>query len=784
MPFVINTNRALNCFDLVHLDVWGPCSLPSIHGFKYFLTSVDDHSRYTWKNLLKGKFEVKGRVVEFFNMVANKFLREVKAIRSDNDTEFNIVDVCRERGIVHQLSCVETPKQNAQVERKHQHILSLARALMLQASLPKFLWSYAIQHAIYLINCMPFVVLNCSSPFQLLHGTLLDLDNIRVFGCLCYTSTNSVGRGKFDARARKCVFLGYMMHMKGAVVYDVHTRQIVISKNVVFHEHIFPYKCPSPVTDAHCWDTSHDTTSNLPPSTNPSIRTPHTNIPESLTSPDSTPNISPTSPPNSTLTPQPPHPRHSTKITRPPSCLNDYICNYTSSISLPKYSIHAYVSYASLSPPHLAYTMSLNSIPEPTSFCEASKHECWVEAMQRELDALENNKTWLIVDKPHGITPIVCKWVYKVMRKVDGSLERYKARLVAKGYIQTEGIDYFDTFSPIAKMTTVRTLIALASIKGWHIHQLGVNNAFLHGQLQEEVYMTIPQGIKTSSPNKVCKLLKSLYGLKQASRKWYEQLTTLLLGLGFKQAHSDHSLFTHITQSSYVALLIYVDDIVSGGDCLSQLQQIKTVFDHNFGIKDLGKLKFFLGLEAAHSPRGIYLCQRQYCLNLIIDTGVLAGKPVSTPMEPESHLCQDDGAVFTDVESYRRLVGRLLYLTTTRLDITFAVQQLSQFLSKPTVVHFKAAQRILHFLKGSPGQGLFFGRCSSLDLQGYTDSDWAGCPDSQRSISGYYFFIGEYLIAWRSKKQQQWPVLVQKQSTGHLPLPLVSCSGFNSFLMI
>lgn len=151
-------------------------------------------------------------------------------------------------------------------------------------------------------------------------------------------------------------------------------------------------------------------------------------------------------------------------------------------------------------------------------------------------------------------------------------------------------------------MTTVRTLIALASINGWHIHQLDVNNAFLHGQLSEEVYMTIPQGIQPSGPSKVCKLLKSLYGLKQASRKWYERLTNLLVSLGFKQAHSDHSLFTNITSSSYVALLIYVDDIVLVGDCLHQLQQIKNVLDHNFGIKDLGKLKYFLGLEAAQCP--------------------------------------------------------------------------------------------------------------------------------------------------------------------------------------
>lgn len=373
--------------------------------------------------------------------------------------------------------------------------------------------------------------------------------------------------------------------------------------------------------------------------------------------------------------------------------------------------------------------------------------------MQKELKALEANRTWIIVDKPPDVVPIGCKWVYKVKRKADGTLERYKARLVAKGYTQTEGVDYFDTFSPVAKMTTVRLLLALAAIKGWHIHQMDVNNAFLHGELQEEVYMAIPPGFSGFSSHKVCRLLKSLYGLKQASRKWYERLSTLLLTMGFQQAHADHSLFTHITSTTYTALLIYVDDIVLVSDSTHEISKIKEALDNTFGIKDLGLLKFFLGLEVAHSSKGISLCQRQYCLNLLLDSGCLGSKPTSTPMEPGSHLHQDDGPLFHDVECYWRLVGRLLYLTTTRPDISFAVQQLFQFLSKPTTCHFKAAQRVLQYLKGSPGHGLFFSSTSSLSLQGYSDSDWAGCPDSRRSISGYCFFLGDSLISWQSKKQ-------------------------------
>lgn len=302
-------------------------------------------------------------------------------------------------------------------------------------------------------------------------------------------------------------------------------------------------------------------------------------------------------------------------------------------------------------------------------------------------------------------------------------------------------------------MATVRMLLALASIKKWHIYQLDVNNGFLHGELKEEVYMCVPPGIETVNSSKVCKLLKSLYGLKQASRQWYERLSNLLLYLSSKQAHSDHSLFTHITPTSYTALLIYVDDIVLVGDSTTEIIKVKQILDSTFGIKDLGTLNFFLGIEVAHSSHGISLCQRQDCLNLLHDTGTLGCKPVSTPMEPGSHLYQDDGPLHHDVQSYRRLVGRLLYLTTTRPDITFAVQQLSQFLSRPTERHFKATQHVLHYLKAAPGQGLLLNSSSTLTLHGYSDSDWARCPDSRRSISGYCFFMGDSLITWRSKKQ-------------------------------
>jgi hypothetical protein len=418
-----------------------------------------------------------------------------------------------------------------------------------------------------------------------------------------------------------------------------------------------------------------------------------------------------------------------------------------------QYPISNFVSYTSLSPSQHHYVLSLNTHTEPKSYAEASKYECWNLAMQVELLALENNGTWEIVDLPANVKPIGCRWVYKIKHHADGSIERFKARLVAKGYSQVEGIDYFDTYSPVAKLTTVRTVIALASIKGWFIHQLDVNNAFLHGDLHEDVYMLIPPGVHSAKPNQVCKLVKSLYGLKQASRKWNEKLTAFLFSLNFTQAYSDHSLFVRQTASSFLLLLVYVDDVIIAGDSFTEMESIKAALHHSFKIKDLGKLKYFLGLEVAHSSKGISVCQRKYCIDLLTDTGFLGSKPVSTPSDPSIKIHQDSTDPYTDISAYRRLVGKLLYLNATRPDITFITQQLSQFLSKPTITHYNAAIGVLKYLKSCPGRGLFFPRGSALHLIGFSDADWAGCKDTRRSISGQCFFIGNSLISWHTKKQ-------------------------------
>lgn len=196
-----------------------------------------------------------------------------------------------------------------------------------------------------------------------------------------------------------------------------------------------------------------------------------------------------------------------------------------------------------------------------------------------------------------------------------------------------------------------------------------------------------------------------------------------------------------------------MDDVLLTGNCYEEIQLVKAFLHSKFRIKDLGNLKYFLGLEVARSTKGICLTQRKYALELLTDAGLLGCKSVRTPMDSTLHLSQHSGTPLDDPTSYRRLVGRLLYLTTTRPDLNYAVQQLSQFLASPTDVHQQAATRVLRYVKGAPGQGLFFSADSPLKLQAYSDSDWAGCPDTRRSVTGYSIFLGTSLISWRTKKQ-------------------------------
>jgi hypothetical protein len=403
----------------------------------------------------------------------------------------------------------------------------------------------------------------------------------------------------------------------------------------------------------------------------------------------------------------------------------------------------------------LAFVSSLDKIQVPNSVHEALLKPEWKEAIFEEIHALEKNGTWELSNLPSGKHPVGCKWIFTIKQNSDGSINRFKARLVAKGFTQSYGIDYQETFAPVAKLNTVRILLSLASNLDWPLYQMDVKNAFLNGDLEEEVYMDIPPGFETSeNANKVCKLKKSLYGLKQSPRAWFDRFTKVVKKSGYIQCQTDHTMFLKQSPSGKKAILIvYVDDIVLTGDHEEEIKRLKSLLAKEFEIKDLGNLKYFLGMEVARSKKGISVSQRKYVLDLLKETGMLGCKPSETPMDATVKLGNFEKGTPVDKGRYQRLVGKLIYLSHTRPDISFAVSTVSQFMNCPTEEHMEALYRILRYLKMTPGQGLFFQKSTSREIEIFTDADWAGSVTDRRSTSGYCTFVWGNLVTWRSKKQ-------------------------------
>ncbi|XP_060959079.1 uncharacterized mitochondrial protein AtMg00810-like [Cannabis sativa] len=307
-------------------------------------------------------------------------------------------------------------------------------------------------------------------------------------------------------------------------------------------------------------------------------------------------------------------------------------------------------------------------------------------------------------------------------------------------------------------MVTFKLLLAISTIQNWHTLQIDINNAFLNGDLNEEVYMVIPPGLSlidndSNDSNLVCKLNKSIYGLKQSSRQWYQKLSDALTLEGFQQSQADYTLFTKGSGPNFIALLVYVDDIIIAGPNKNLLHQLQDSLNHRFKLKALGPLKYFLGFEIARSSEGIFLSQRKYTLQLLTNTGFAGSKPAKTPMDPKTKLDDIAGTTLDDPSAYRQLIGCLLYLTLSRPDITYAVNTLSQFMSSPRTPHMQVVHHLLRDLKRCPGQGLLYSSTSTLHLRGFSDSDWASCPTTRRSTSGFCIFIGDCLIFWKTKKQ-------------------------------
>ncbi|RVW65650.1 Retrovirus-related Pol polyprotein from transposon RE1 [Vitis vinifera] len=397
-----------------------------------------------------------------------------------------------------------------------------------------------------------------------------------------------------------------------------------------------------------------------------------------------------------------------------------------------------YVTHEGLSPSYRAFATSLDDTQVPNTIQEALKISEWKKAVQDEIDALEKNGTWTITDLPVGKRPVGCKWIFTIKYKADGSVERFKARLVARGFTQSYGIDYQETFAPVAKLNTIRILLSLAVNQDWCLQQLDIKNAFLNGDLEEEVYIEIPPGFEESmAKNQVCKLQKSLYGLKQSPRAWFDRFTKAVLKLGYKQGQADHTLFVKKSHAGKMAILIvYVDDIILSGNDMEELQNLKKYLSEEFEVKDLENLKYFLGMEVARSRKGIVVSQRKYILDLLKETGMLGCKPIDTPMDSQKKLgIEKEKNELTEVYSDADWAGNIIDRRSTSGYCSFVWGNLVTWRSKKqSVVARSSAEAEYKALAQGICEGIWIKRVLS-ELGQTSSSPILMMCDNQAAIS-------------------------------------------------
>ncbi|KAJ9539364.1 LOW QUALITY PROTEIN: hypothetical protein OSB04_032097 [Centaurea solstitialis] len=389
---------------------------------------------------------------------------------------------------------------------------------------------------------------------------------------------------------------------------------------------------------------------------------------------------------------------------------------------------------------------------EPSNVTEALDISDWVTAMQEELNQFERLGVWRLVPRPKNKTIIDLKWIFKNKKDEDGIVTRNKARLVAKGFKQQTGIDYDETFAPVARIEAIRIFLAYAAHKKFTVYQMDVKTAFLNGELKEEVYVSQPEGfVDRTKPNHVYILDKALYGLKQAPRAWYDHLSNALLDNGFYKGKIDPTLFIKTEGDDILLVQIYVDDIIFGSTNSDMCTWFSDLMTTRFEMSMLRELSFFLGLQVLQKPDGILINQSKYIGDLLKRFHMDTSSVAKTPMASGTLIGSDPKGKPLDQKTYRAIIGSLLYLTASRPDIMFATCFCARFQANPKESHMMAVKRILRYLKGTPNRGLWYSKESGFELVAFSDADHGGCQLDRKSTSGHVQFLGDKLLG--SKKQ-------------------------------
>ena len=404
---------------------------------------------------------------------------------------------------------------------------------------------------------------------------------------------------------------------------------------------------------------------------------------------------------------------------------------------------------------------------DPISFNQAvssDRSNLWYAAMEEELHSMHKNDVWTLVPNDQLVTKVIgCKWVYKAKRDSQGQIDKHNARLVAKGFTQREGFDYNETFSPVSTKDSMRVILALTTHFDLELHQMDVKTAFLNGDLEEDIYMAQPPGFfERGKESLVCKLNKSIYGLKQASRQWNRKFDQVMTAAGFQENKMDECVYLKVSDSRFIFLVLYVDDIMLASSDVSLLHATKRMLTENFDVKDLGEAQFVLGIEIIRDRNRIVLglSQKQYIDRVIRrynmekcssrEMPIGKGDKMSADQSPKNELEKE---IMKD-KSYASLVGSLMYAQVcTRPDLAFAVSVLGRFQSNPSTPHWIAAKKVLKYLKRTRDYMLTYSHVDNLQLVAYTDLDLAGCVDDRKSTNGYIFLLAGGAVSWKSAKQ-------------------------------
>ena len=709
-PFSGHGERAADLLGLVHTDVCGPMSTQAMGGFSYFITFIDDRSRFGYVYLMKHKSEAFEKFKEYKTEVEKQTKRSIKTLRSDRGGEYlngEFLDYLKENGIVSQWTPPYTPQLNGVSERRNRTLLDMVRSMMSYADLPVFLWGYALETSAYLLNKVPSKSVP-QTPYEIWKQRKPSLKHIKIWGCPAHVK--KVDPDKLESRSIKCSFVGYPKETLGYYFYTDH--RVFVSRHATFLEKQFILEgnSGSKIELGEVQEAQTTTVQEETP-----VQTEQPSVEQPL--------------------------RRSGRVTRQPERYYGLVIENDNELS-----------FIDDDDP-ITYNEAMSSVDS----------EKWQSAMESEMESMYTNQVWTLVEAPEGVKPIECKWVYKRKIGADGQVETYKARLVAKGFRQRQGIDFDETFSPVALLKSIRILLAIAAYYDYEIWQMDVKTAFLNGKLEEEVYMTQPEGfLSKGNEHLVCKLLRTIYGLRQASRRWNIRFDETIKEFDFIKNIDEPCVYKKVSGSAVTFLVLYVDDILLIGNDIPMLQSVKVWLSKNFTMKDLGEASYILGMKIYRdrSRRMIGLTQGTYIKKVLKRFSMENSKRGLIPM---SHGVSLSGKMSPKTPEerermskipYASAIGSIMYaMLCTRPDVAYSISVTSRYQSDPGEDHWKAVKNILKYLRRTKDIFLVFGGESELKIEGYTDSSFQSESDDSKSMSGYVFTLNGGAISWKSSKQ-------------------------------